>query len=296
MKKLFVVFVLLCTTASCFADGAAAPPPPPPVSAPPPPAPTEDFASLFGAASADGLNGKYDQAIAELTKAMSLAKTNNQKAMAQLQIGNMYALEKEYPKARTSFDKVLAMDQVKPSVKAVTWEAYADSYSQEGKYHESRVAYNKILSMTDVPLSFTFFAQRKKIETYLSEKQYAKARTESGKLHTYKKSFPVAGLIADYYIGESYLGEGHFDIARKQFDKTQKFNQGKNTSLQYDELLLDIYQQKALLGIALSYFNQKQYDKAKEEYAKIVKMDRWGKFKDEAANEIKVIEKMQKKQ
>lgn len=285
MKKLFVVFALLCATASCYADATAVP-------APPPPASPGDFTSMFGAGSSDGLNGKYDKGIAELTKAVSLATTNEQKAEAQLQIGNMYLIQKKFAEARANYDTVLAMDQINPSLRASTWMPYAESYSQEGKYHEARAAYNKILSMTDVPLDFHFYAQRKKIEAYLSDKQYAQARTESRKLYAYKLLYSAEDVVAAYYIGESYLDEGRFDIARKQFTKTLNIKKDKNNSQQYD--VLDIYQQKALLGIALSYFNQKQYGKAKEEYAKIIKMNHWGKFKVEAANEIRVIEKMQK--
>jgi tetratricopeptide (TPR) repeat protein len=285
MRKLFIVFALLCATASCYADTTAVP-------APPPPASPEDFNSMFGTGSSDGLNGKYDKGIAELTKAVSLATTNDQKAMVLLQIGNMYLIQKKFAEARANYDKVLATNKINPSLKASTWMPYAESYSQEGKYHEARAAYNKILSMKDVPLSFHFYAQRKKIETYLSAKQYVQARKESEKLNSYNKIFAVTSVVAAYYIGESYLDEGNFETARKQFAKAIGV---KENDLQVeDSFLFEIYQQQASLGIALSYFNQKQYGKAKEEYAKIVKMNCWGKFKSEAANEIRVIDNMQK--
>jgi len=281
VRKLSVVFALLCVTASCYADATAVP-------APPPPASSEDFTSMFGAGSLDGLNGKYDKGIAELKKAISLATTNEQKAEALFQIGNMYLMQKKFSEARTDYDKVLAMDQINPSLKASAWMSYAESYSQEGKYHEARAAYNK----KDVPLSFHFYAQRKKIETYLSAKQYVQARKESEKLNSYNKIFAVTSVITAYYIGESYLDEGNFETARKQFAKAIGV---KENDLQVeDSFLFEIYQQQAHLGIALSYFNQKQYGKAKEEYVKIVKMNHWGKFKSEAANEIRVIDNMQK--
>jgi len=287
MKKLFVVFALLCATVSCYADTTAVP-------APPPPASPGDFTSMFGAGSADGLHGKYDKGIAELTKAVSLATTNEQKAEALFQIGNMYLAQKKFTEARANYDKVLAMDQINPSLKASAWMPYAESYSQEGKYHEARAAYNNILSLKDVPRSFHFYAQRKKIETYLSARQYVQARKESEKLNSSNKIFAVTSVVAAYYIGESYLDEGNFETARKQFAKALNFKEDKNNSSPDNNMMFDIYQQKALLGIALSYFNQKQYGKAREEYAKIVKMNRWGKFKSEAANEIRVIDNMQK--
>lgn len=287
MKKLFIVFALLCVASSCVAD------PPPPQPPPSPSSPSENYSDAMGVASVDFLKGEYDEAITELAEAVSLAKTNDEKATALFQMGNMYLVQKKFAEARKVYAEVLTMNPIKPVIKGAVLMPYADSYSAEGKYHEARVEYNQMLSIANLPASFRFYAQRKKVETYLSARQYAQAREESAKLNSYKKLFAVTGVVAAYYIGESYLDEGNFKNARKQFAKA--IDVTKNDLQQEDGNLFDIYQQQARLGIGESYFKEKKYDKAKAEYNTIIRMNLWGKFKTEAKERILVIEKLQKK-
>jgi tetratricopeptide (TPR) repeat protein len=279
MKKLFVVFALLCAVSSCYAV-------------------PESYRDAMDAGSIAVYTGTYEEAKSDFAKALSLAKTNGEKAGALFFMGNMSFLQEKYADARAIFDKVLAINQIDPTTKFHTYLFYAESYSAEGKYHEARLTYNKALSINMSPQEL-IAAQAEKAGTYLSNKQYAQAREEYGKIRAYKTFISVAAdVLADDYIGESFLAEGNFAAARKQFANglmlKQKKTTSNNNSQQDNNFLFDLYQHEAQFDIAESYFKEKKYAKAKEEYNKVLRM-KDPNFKGEAKRQIIIIEKLLQK-
>lgn len=295
MKKLFIVFALGCGICSCYATA--------PVDAQIPTPPFKNYHDAVLAGVMKAFSKKYEEAKTDYIAALALAKTDKEKTEVLAPIGQTFFEQKDYVQARKYFDQFLAIDKNDPGAEFEVLDSYAQSYSNEGKYHEARVIYNKALELKGVEPRRLFYMQADKADTFLSEKQYPEARKEYEKLRLYRKYFSVAAdVLADDCIGESYLEQGNFHAARKYFIQSlayrEKVIKSKNDAQQFNSFLFGIYQYKARFDIAESYVKEKKYDKAKEEYRKIIRMDDsdfLGAYKKKAREKLQAIENLQKK-
>jgi tetratricopeptide (TPR) repeat protein len=295
MKKLFIVLALLGGICSCYAAT--------PVDAQLPTPPFKNYHDAILAGAMKAFSKKYEEARTDYIAALALAKTDKEKTDVLAPIGQIFFEQKDYAQARKYFDEFLAIDKNDPGAEFEVLDSYAQSYSNEGKYHEARVIYNKALGLKGVEPRRLFYMQADKADTFLSEKQYPEARKEYEKLRLYRKNFSVAAdVLTDVCIGESYLVQGNPKAARAHFLKSlaykEKVIKSKNDAQQFNSFLFGIYQYKARFDIAESYVKEKHYDKAKDEYLKIIRMDDsdfLGAYKKEAKKKLQQIEELQKR-
>ena len=150
-------------------------------------------------------------------------------------------------------------------------KSVGQAYQSEGNYAKAREEYKRAIKMERIlPLS-KFATQMQIAFSYLLEKNYDSARTEFKKLLDYRSLVPAAETHAFLFIGKSYGEEGNPHEARMNYVKAIESTRTLSPDLQL-QTLLD--RQCAQMGVADSYFAEKNYIQAKIEYVKTLAMEK----------------------
>lgn len=238
----------------------------------------------------------YAAAKAVYSEALNLAKTDEEKALAQLGLGASYLGDRKFSQARMEFAKVLELKRLSPFTQAMAQLSIGQSYMSETNFVQARAEFAKVLTMQNASSQLKFTTQLHIGQSYLHEKNFAQARMEFAKLLDYKNAVPVAESSAPLFIGKSYLAEGNFEQARAAFAKALGAGE-EGASLGGVEQLramirkaVLLNKQSAQLGIAESYRLEGNQARAKAEYEKLLRMDKLDPaVKVEAQKQLKLM-------
>lgn len=262
----------------------------------------QSYDDALQAAYDDSQAQHFSEAEANFKFAVSLANTNEDKAAAYIGLGQVYEDTNRFTEATKSYDSALALDGVSTPRKMLALQGKAKLHIKRKQYRMARQDLDKALRLPNLLAPAKVILQSEIGATFSKEKKFAQARAEYTKLLRYKNEWPVVEASTYFYIGQTYLNEAKNLQARQQFLKAIGANPQTITSQIPSEArgtivgLIVTVQQQAQLGIANSFFAEKNYLQAKIEYSKTLAMEKLNpNVKAQAANQLKVIANLETK-
>lgn len=252
-----------------------------------------NYQELFESGMDELQSQNYPEAREELKKALGLVTTDLEKDMVNYSVGLSYLAEGVFDKAREELKKPLLSKDA--NYRSMARLKFGDIFNIEKEFGQSRSEYLKVLEDKSTDEGLKYQAQSKIGQSYLFEKKYIKAREEFAKLVLFEKTIPFAKTVVLSFTGQSYIAEGNFVEARQYLSKILTTN--------VDDLPLQVQHvlrtQKSLaqLLVAETYLKQKDYSRAKEEYNKVLQMDKVSPIhKTEAETQLKAIAELEDKE
>ena len=228
----------------------------------------------------------YVKAREAYARILSMPATNLvDKFEANKRIGDTYRTEKNYEKAREAYKSALNVADVNPYSKASLLHVIAGTYEAEERYEEARKVYARILDTGLEAWTYIKPAYIKIGETYRKEKNFVKEREYYGEMAIWAKEKPSSigqltyGITAQADVlrltGDSYWEEGDKETAKEyylQFLETGKVKLADNLVKQVEERV-GKNRPSEYLRQADGLFFERDYEKAIEEYAKVLQSD-----------------------
>jgi tetratricopeptide (TPR) repeat protein len=180
--------------------------------------PDEKVSALFRIAQAFKDEKKYVEARAEWGKILKIEDTAaSDQLKAQFAIAGTYLDEKNYVQARTKLTEILTSADADTSLKMATRLAIAGSYEAEKKFSLARVEYAEIVECKDADVNTKAYAQAQLGQTYFIEKDFAGARTAWQKIAAMENAAPSLVLTARLGVADTYRLQNNDVEAEREF-------------------------------------------------------------------------------
>ncbi len=221
--------------------------------------------------------GHYMEAHLADLEAMKLADKDIEKSNIYIMEGQFYILEGNYSESRKSYLQVLSLNDITPSLKAVTRNAISTCYMAEGNFEGARHVLDDAILAIGVDDAIRFSLQLSIAQTYFHQKNLEQARQEYVKLSNYREVMETADVTKLLLMANSYVLEKNWTKSLSYFLEAltvSKVGDIAETTrpLTPKEILFLPNAQRARLGIALSYLLSGNKENAKTEYMNVLLM------------------------
>lgn len=259
-----------------------------------------NFPEALQAAIDDVGAQNYDDARADLKQAIALSKTIDQVASSQLLLARVDIFEKKYTQARKGFADVLALDGLSGTSQVSALAGIGEAFEGEGKSVEARDFYNRASKVKNISMIDFLSVQEKKAHSFLVDKKYPEARAEFNAVLNYPDALPYVKLMAIAGVANTFLEEGAYEAARTKYAEILAWkDQAKPGPADpvgdaYDGIILQSKQLAQLLT-ADSYFREKNFGKAKEQFTAVLALANLNPmFKSKAEIQLQAIAEQEK--
>ncbi len=250
-------------------------------------------AEAMKAAMSYARQGNWPKARASYEEVLALLQKPEEKAGVEWILGQIDVLEGKADAARKRWELVVQTPGVDSLVRVEAQLGIGEILLKEKRYDEALEAMSKALNFEGInPFNrYLIFQQRSKV--FVEQKKFSEARDELFKIFDLQDPEGFNLHRTTWLdVGELYEQENKHDEARAAWDKVLQEEDPADAPGQA-ELRLD--KEQAQLRIAKSYFTQKNYARAREEYQKVLVIDKVsGESRNEANAQLKAIDEAEK--
>jgi tetratricopeptide (TPR) repeat protein len=141
----------------------------------------------------------------------------------------------------------------------------------DGQYEDERKKLDQVLASEAVANDYKQVVQLQKAQSLDEQKRWGEAREEYGKLSNFGDSTPLLQLLVHRGIARTLRMEGKHDEGRAELDKVQTI-EGAPASVRV----------QGVLDRGQSFVEQKRYEEARAEYAKVLNLTTENEEEEEA--------------